>query len=109
MIAQLNDDEANNIKVPVSTLISGKFTQPTIKTDLKAAVANLTKQVANNQKDKLLNQGKDKITDALSGLLGGKKKDSTKVDSLKDSTKEVAKDLLKGLFNRKRRKKDTVN
>jgi len=93
-------------------LISGKFTRPTIKTDLKAAVSNLTKQVANNQKDKLINEGKDKVVDALSNLLRGKK-DSTKVDSSstakKDVTKEVAKDLLNGLFKRKKKKKDTVN
>jgi hypothetical protein len=110
LIAQLNDEETKNIKVPVSTLISGKFTRPTIKTDLKAAITNLTKQVANNQKEKLINQGKDKVTDVLSNLLGGKKKDSTKVDSLKkDPTKEAAKDLLDGLFKRKKKKKDTVN
>jgi len=112
LIAQLNDEETKNIKVPVSTLISGKFARPTIKTDLKAAVSNLTKQVADNQKDKLINEGKDKVVDALSNLLGGKK-DSTKVDSSstakKDVTKEVAKDLLNGLFKRKKKKKDTVN
>lgn len=110
LIAQLNDEETKNIKVPVNALISGKFTNPSVKTDLKLAVANLTKQVAASQKEKLLNQGKDKITNALSDLLGGKKKDSTKVDSLKKNpTKEVAKDLLDGLFKRKKKKKDTVN
>jgi len=108
LIAQLNDEETKNIKVPVSALISGKFTQPSIKTDLKAAVSNLGKQVAKNQKDKLLNKGKDEITNALDNLLG-KKKDSTKVDSLKkDPTKEAAKDLLNNLFKRKKKKKDTV-
>ena len=109
LIAQLNND-SQNIKVPINALISGKFSNPSIKTDLKLAVANLTKQVVANQKEKLVNQGKDKITDALSGLLGGKKKDSTKVDSLKkDPKKEAAKDLLEGLFKRNKKKKDTVN
>ena len=108
LIAQLNDDESKNIKVPVSALISGKFTKPSIKTDLKAAITNLSKQVANNQKDKLLDKGKDKLTDALSDLLS-KKKDSTESDSLKkEGTKDTAKDLLDGLFNRKKKKKDTV-
>ncbi len=108
LIAQLNNEEANNIKVPVSALISGKFTQPSIKTDLKAAVSNLGKQVAKNQKDQLLNKGKDKVTDALENLLG-KKKDTSKVDSLKKNpTKEAAKDLLNNLFKRKKKKKDSV-
>jgi hypothetical protein len=109
LVARLNND-SQNIKVPINAIISGKFTNPSIKTDLKSAVANLTKQVAANQKEKLVNQGKDKITDALSGLLGGKAKDSIKVDSIKkDPTKEIAKDLLDGLFKRKKKKKDTVN
>ena len=108
LIAQLNDAESQQIKVPVSALISGKFTKPSIKTDLKAAIANLSKQVANNQKDKLLDKGKDKLTNALSDLLG-KKKDSSKTDSLKkDVTKDAAKDLLEGLFSRKKKKKDTT-
>ncbi len=108
LIAQLNDAESQQIKVPVSALISGKFTKPSIKTDLKAAIANLSKQVANNQKDKLLDKGKDKLTNALSDLLG-KKKDSSKTDSLKkDVTKDTAKDLLDGLFSRKKKKKDTT-
>ncbi len=108
LIAQLNDEESKNIKVPVSALISGKFSQPRVKTDLKAAVGNLGKQVANNQKDKLLNKGKDKITNALDNLLG-KKKDSSNTDSLKkDPTKTGAKELLNNLFKRKKKKKDTT-
>jgi len=109
LIAQLNDD-SQNIIVPINAIISGKFTNPSVKTDLKSAVANLTKQVAASQKKKLVNQGKDKITDALSGILGGKKKDSTKVDSIKkDPTKEAARDLLDGLFKLNKKKKDTAN
>ncbi len=108
LIAQLNNEESKNIKVPVSALISGKFSQPRVKTDLKAAVGNLGKQVANNQKDKLLNKGKDKITNALDNLLG-KKKDSSNTDSLKkDPTKTGAKELLNNLFKRKKKKKDTT-
>ncbi len=108
LISQLSDEESKSIKVPVSALISGKFTEPSIKTDLKAAVTNLSKQVATNQKNKIINKGKDKVTDALDNLLN-KRKDSTKSDSLrKNPTKEVAKDLLNNLFNRKKKKKDTT-
>ncbi len=109
LIAQLNDEEMEHIKVPISALITGKFTDPKIETDLKTALTDLSKEVANNQKEKLLNQGKDKVTDVLSGLLGGKKKDSTKVDSLKKDPTKEAKDLLDGLFNRSKKKKDTAN
>jgi len=110
LIAQLNDEELNMIKVPVNTLISGKFKNPNIKTDLKAAITNLGKQVANKQKDKLVEKGKDEITNALENLLNKNKKDSTATDTVKkDAVKEAAKDILGGLFGKKKKKKDTIN
>ena len=113
LIAQLSDDEKNTIKVPVTALIKGSFTNPTITTDLKSAVTDLTKQVANNQKDKLVNQGKDKLNSALEGLLNkNKTTDSTKVDSTKTQQKDNVKNAAKGLLNNllgSKKKKDTVN
>jgi hypothetical protein len=118
LIAQLSTEEQNIIKIPVNTLISGTFKNPNIKTDLKAAITNLGKQIANNQKEKLINKGKDEVTNALTQLLKrNQPKDSTKVsikvDSVKvinnDKVKEVAKDALKNLLGGKKKKKDTVN
>ena len=113
LIAQLSDEEKSSIKVPVTALIKGSFTNPTITTDLKSAVADLTKQVANNQKDKLVNQGKDKLNSALEGLLNkNKTTDSTKVDSTKTQQKDNVKNAAKGLLNNllgSKKKKDTVN
>jgi hypothetical protein len=91
-------------------LISGKFKNPNIKTDLKAAITNLGKQIANNQKDKLVEKGKDEITNALEGLFNKNKKDSTATDTIKkNAVKEAAKDILGGLFGKKKKKKDTIN
>ena len=113
LIAQLSDEEKSSIKVPVTALIKGSFTNPTITTDLKSAVTDLTKQVANNQKDKLVNQGKDKLNSALEGLLNkNKTTDSTKVDSTKTQQKDNVKNAAKGLLNNllgSKKKKDTVN
>jgi hypothetical protein len=112
LIAQLNDKEQNDIKVPVNALITGKFQQPAIKTDLTSAIANLSKQIANKQKEKLVEKGKDEVTNVLNGLLGGseKEKDSTTTDTVKkNNVKEVANDIL-GLFGKKKKKKkDTIN
>ena len=110
LIAQLNDKELNTIKVPVKALISGKFNNPNIKTDLKSAIANLSKQVANKQKDKLVEKGKEEITNTLDNLLNGEKKDSTATDTIKkNAVKEAAKDILGGLFGKKKKKKDSIN
>ena len=117
LIAQLSAEEQNIIKIPVNALISGTFKNPNIKTDFKAAVTNLGKQIANNQKQKLINKGKDEVTNALTQLLNknlpkDSTKVSTKVDSVKvinnDKVKEAAKDALKNILSGKKKKKDTV-
>ncbi|NNC69716.1 MAG: AsmA family protein [Flavobacteriaceae bacterium] len=116
LLAQLSVEEQNAIRVPVTAMINGRFSDPSISTDLKSAVTALTKQIANNQKDKLVEKGKDKLDDALDRLLN-KNRDSTKIDTSKmktdDAIKETAKELLNGLFRKKKKdtssiKKDTV-
>ena len=112
LIAQLNDEETKNIKVPVKALITGKFNKPSIKTDLKSAVTNLTKQLAKKQKDKYIEKGKDKLTETIGNLLGANKNpnDSTATDTVKkNDVKEVTRNILGGLFGKKKKKKDTVN
>ncbi|MBT8384750.1 MAG: AsmA family protein, partial [Bacteroidia bacterium] len=117
LIAQLSTEEQSIIKIPVNALISGTFKNPNIKTDFKAAVSNLGKQIADNQKQKLITKGKDEVTNALTQLLNknlpkDSTKVSTKVDSVKvinnDKVKEAAKDALKNLLGGKKKKKDTV-
>lgn len=121
LIAKI-DKTQTNLKIPVNALISGSLKSPTIKTDLKTAVTDLTKQLVAKQKDKLIKEGKDKVeeevTDALKDLIGGgkKEKDSTVVDTTTVKTKkpveeveDLAKDVLNGLFGKKKKKKDTVN
>ncbi len=120
------DKTQTNLKIPVNALISGSLKSPSIKTDLKAAVTDLTKQLIAKQKDKLIEEGKDKIKeevqdkveDALKGIIGGgtKEKDTTATDTTtvktKKTTEEVedlAKDVLNGLFGKKKKKKDTMN
>ncbi|MDY7394731.1 AsmA-like C-terminal region-containing protein [Aureibaculum sp. 2210JD6-5] len=120
LIAQLSEQEGENIKIPVNAMITGKFSNPEIKTDFKAAVTDLTKQLVAKQKEKLIDKGKDKVGDALKDLLGGKDKpkDSTTTSVATDSVKkpkttpkveDVAKDALKDLFGKKKKAKDTIN
>jgi len=118
LIAQLSDNEQEEkeLKIPVNAIINGSFNNPTVKTDFKAAVTDLTKQLVTKQREKLINKGKDKVEDALKDLIGGKdkQKDSTIIatDSIKKpkpSVEDAAKDVLKDLFGKKKKKKDTVN
>ncbi|MDA0178337.1 AsmA family protein [Mesoflavibacter profundi] len=129
LIAKINDPTVNTITIPVTANVSGSTTQPQVQTDLTSGVKNLTQQLIEIQKQKLLNTGKDKINDAinniikgntttkdstnttknntvkdvLGGILGNSNttKDSTKTDS--NNTKNPVKDVLGGIFGKKKK------
>lgn len=131
LLAQMNDESLGEVTVPVTANIGGSFTDPSVSTDLTSSVKTLTSKLVEMQKQKLVNQGKDKAKDLLSdvfkkdendttsttsqgvketlgNLLGGEKKttDSTKATK-EDEVKNAAKSVLGGLLGKK--KKDTVN
>ena len=116
LIGQINDPEVNKISIPVSADIDGTFTDPKVKTDLASGIKNLTNQLLEIQKQKLIGKGKDKINDILSGVLGGnsnsKPKDSTtiKTDSTKnnptDKIKEGVNTVIGGILGGKKTKKN---
>ena len=129
LIAKINDPAVNTITIPVTANVTGSTTQPQVQTDLTSGVKNLTQQLIEIQKQKLLNTGKDKINDAinniikgntttkdstnttknntvkdvLGGILGNSNttKDSTKTDSI--NTKNPVKDVLGGIFGKKKK------
>ncbi|CAH8282299.1 AsmA-like protein [Mariniflexile fucanivorans] len=135
LIAKIDDASAKNITIPITATIGGNYTSPTVKTDLTSGITNLTKQLVEIQKQKLLNQGKDKVSGMLGDLISGNKakKDSTSTaqsNSVKDvlggivsgtktktttdstktttpTTKDAVKNVLGGLLNKKKQK-DTV-
>ena len=98
LIGKINDNEVNKLTVPVTANIGGTFTSPNIQTDLTSGVSNLTKQLIEIEKQKLINTGKDKVTDLIGGLLGGNS-NTTKTDSTtttkEDTTKQTAEDKVK--------------
>jgi len=109
LLANLSGSDAKNLTVPVTALIGGTFDNPSVNTDMQSAISNLATQIANNQKQKLINQG----TGALGNLLGGNKSvnDSIKKDSTttKKPVEEAAKSLINNIFGNRKKKKDTVN
>ncbi|WP_299110645.1 AsmA-like C-terminal region-containing protein [uncultured Winogradskyella sp.] len=116
LIGKINDPEVDNISIPVTANINGSFSSPNISTDLASGVSNLTKQLVEIQKQKILGQGKDKINNILGDVLGGnsnnKKADSTttKTDNTKkdpkDTIKEGVNSVLGGLLGGSKKKKD---
>lgn len=122
LIGKINDNDVNKIYIPITANITGTYSSPQVTTDLTSGVANLTKQLIEIEKQKLLNEGKGKIKDLLEGLVEPKittPKDSTytqtttvKTDSTatKPQTQinEGVKNVLGGLI-KNRKKKDTIN
>ncbi|TJY32489.1 AsmA family protein [Pontimicrobium aquaticum] len=116
LIGRINDSEVNKITIPVTANVSGTYASPQVSTDLTSGVSNLTKQLIDIEKQKLLNSGKDKLNDLLDGVLNKKKKqtDSTKAEAIKkDSTKtkteDAVKSILGNLLKNRKKKKDTTN
>jgi len=115
LIQKINDDKVTKIIIPVTVKIGGTITKPNITTDLTSGVSNLTKQLIEIQKQKLIHKGTDKVNDLLGDLLGRKTtkpKDSTQVDSLgtkpKDPVKDDVKSILGDLLNKKKKEQDST-
>jgi len=98
LIGKIDNQQANTLTIPVTANIGGTFTSPTVKTDLTSGVSNLTKQLIEIEKQKLLNQGKDKVQNMLGDLISGNK---SKTDSLKTQQNNSVKDVLGGIVGNK--------
>ncbi len=87
--------------------MTGSFSSPKISTDMKGAVTNLTNQLVKQQKEKALKQGTSALTDYLNENTK-KTSDTTKTatPTTEENVKEKAADLLKGLFNKRKKRKN---
>ncbi len=135
LLQQIGDKESSNVTVPVNALFSGNIKSPNVSTDLKSATTSLTNKLVEIQKQKLLNKGKNKLSDLLGETLGGSKKegdsadskttegvindvlstigkkkdDTVKNDTSKQDNVTKAVEVLGGLLGAKKKKKDSVN
>ena len=97
-IQKLSPKDAEKIKsVPINATLTGSFGNPTLKTDVKQATTNLVNQLIQQQKESLLDKGKE----ALSNLLNKK---ATETDSTK--TKKDTSDKIKEVLNLFKKKKN---
>lgn len=126
LIGKINDPAVNNITIPITANIGGSLTAPNVKTDLTSGIANLTKQLIEIEKQKLLNQGSNQIKDLLNNIIKPKNnsetennptqtdtlanntpKDSTKTNNI-NQTQEGIKNVLTNIFNKQKKKKDSA-
>ncbi|ARV14618.1 AsmA-like C-terminal region-containing protein [Polaribacter sp. SA4-12] len=102
LIAKLTPSDAASVKsIPVKGSLTGSFGSPSFSSNMKDATATLIKDLVEKQKNSLINQGKDKIKDLIG--IGTTKKDSTKQGDAKDKVTDKVKDVLGGLFGKKKK------
>lgn len=125
LIGKINDPEVNKITIPVTANLKGTFDSPKISTDLSSSVTNLTQQLIEIEKKKLVSKGTDAIKDIIGGLTSGNNpkpgnspKDSTAVqtDTIKTdkpTTEDAIKNILGGFIKKNKNKnknpKDSIN
>ena len=117
LISKLSAADAQKLEsIPINAILTGSFSKPKITTDLKAAATNLTNQLIQQQKTKLVNKGTSALTDFINKNKKAGDTTKTTVRATKAETQEKAKeevkakatDLLNGLFNKKKKVADTT-
>jgi hypothetical protein len=106
LIARIDDTALDSLTIPVIANIGGKYTSPQVTTDLTSGVKNLTNQLVEIEKQKLVNKGKDKAKDLIGGIFSDnqQKRDSSKSEN---SVKENAKDVIGGILGGTKTKDST--
>lgn len=105
LIGSINDKDINTMTIPVTANIGGSFTNPKVKTDLSSGVSNLTNQLIEIQKQKLLNQGKKEVTNLIHDVIGG---NQSKTDSLKTEQNNAVENVLNDIMKSSKTPKDST-
>jgi hypothetical protein len=105
LLAKLSPSVAKKFEtIPITALLTGNFQNPKVTTDVKQATTALVNNLVKQQKEKLINQGTNSLNSIISNATKPKS-DTTKTD-VKTDIKTKANDLLNGLFNNKKKKKE---
>jgi len=84
-LAKLGPKDSNKFDaIPVKVGLVGSFSNPKVKTNMNEVITNLTQQIVDEQKNQLVNQGKD----ALKNLLGGSKENNATTQDNSQTTDE---------------------
>lgn len=112
--------DISKIVVPVNVNITGTFQSPKVGTDIDQGIKTAVTQLAKQEKDRVVNEVKEKATEKgkelLGNLLNGKKSGTTTTDTTKtqqntntkqqaeEAAKNAGKNLINGLFKKKDKK-----
>jgi len=107
LIAKIDDSSLQNLTIPVVVSIGGLYSSPKVTTDLTSGVNDLTASLIAIQKQKLVNQGTEKASTVIEGLLAGRK---GKIDTTttETSTTDAVKETLGGILKANTKKSDTA-
>ncbi|MBC8767158.1 AsmA family protein [Arenibacter sp. BSSL-BM3] len=105
LIAKIDEKSLENLTIPVTANIGGGYTSPTVTTDLTSGIKNLTAQLVEIEKQKLINKGKDKAKDFIGELIT---KNQKATDSTKKKNQESAKEVIGGLLGGTTKKVDST-
>jgi hypothetical protein len=112
LLAEIKSEEAKNIAIPVTSKITGNFTNPAFSTNIVAATKNLAIELGKIKAQEALGNistGNDQLDGLIEEILGGgktKEEDSiTTPNSTIDNIKSV---FDGGLFGKRKKKKDTI-
>lgn len=108
LLSKLDPEEAENTSVKLPIGLNGTITSPTISVDTKAAVTTLTQKLIDKQKEELVEKGTDILQDLINGNNKPKDSTSTNTNTTEQTTTDVVKDVLGGLFGRKKKKQDST-
>ena len=89
LIAKIDEKELENLTIPITANIGGNYSSPNVTTNMTSGIKALTSKLVEIQKQKLINQGKDKVKGLLGDVLGG---NSSENDTTK--TKNDVDDVL---------------
>src|SRR5690606_3872590 len=105
IIARIDENSLENMTIPVTANISGGYTSPTVTTDLTSGIKNLTAQLVEIEKQKLIAKGKDKAKDFIGDLIA---KNQKATDSTKKENQEKTMDVIGGLLGAATKKTDST-
>lgn len=107
MLQKLNPKETEEMKIILPVGLKGTFSNPQISLNMETAITELTQKLVAKQKEKLVDKGTDILGDIIKGATT---KDSTKTNTntTQQQNTQVVKDVLDGLFKKKKKKTDTT-
>ncbi|MGA9591394.1 MAG: AsmA-like C-terminal region-containing protein, partial [Salegentibacter sp.] len=121
-LAKLTGEQVNSMSVALPIGLTGTFQNPQINLNMQQAITNLTQQIVQKQKEKLLGQGEKAIQDIITQKTGGKadttktpKNQQNRLPDITDTTtttdqkvQEAAKSILGGILKNAKKMKDTT-